>query len=255
MAIRPNTHVLVEGTIDFSRIFSRVEGEELAERLAKFGQGTQKPHTFVDLSDITVVPSSGIPGDFNDEEAFVYHSKGFDRPKHPEKKRCLHAENLSASLPQVLVRSEDGKHTPVTNLTGDLASGTRVRVVVRTYHVKSRNLDAISLEAILLDTPTVPYRAGNRLTSDSLAAFGIVIADAPVAAPQEQAPQAPQANTAAAPAAPVAQEAPVTAPVDNSIPPAPQPASPSIPSTPKASPFGGDEQPAWGTTQGINAPS
>lgn len=288
-----NIQVLVEGTVDYSRIASHIDGNELQRRIERDRSQfpTTTPHTLLELSNIQVYRTGAAGADGYAQptpgEAFV-ESKTFTR-KNAEKGICLTLENKTKNLPALLTRNaETGAYEQVVRPEGEIAPGTRVQAVLRVFHVAKYNKQGINLEAVLVSTPEVPYASGRGL---DLSAYGIELAgpivateaatsgqsqaQAPAdvsvttdaatglpAAPQpQQAQQAPQA-----PAQPMqqgfAQQPAQQAPAAPVVPPAaqyqvPQPhpgqQAPQPPAQ-QADPFAG-QNPQWaGQGQGIVAP-
>lgn len=183
-----NVQVLVQGTVDYSRVASHIEGDELARRVARDRSKfpTNTPHTLLEISNIQIYRTGpagqdGYPS-ATEAEAFV-EGKAFTR-KDPEKGLCLTLENKTKSLPALLVRNaETGQYEQVVQPQGEIAPGTQVQVVLRVFYVPQYAKKGINLEAVLFSTPTIPYTQGRGL---DLSAYGISLAG-PIVATQAAA--------------------------------------------------------------------
>lgn len=267
--IRPDQTVIVQGTIEYARTASLIDGDELERRVknSMSAYPTECPHTLINLSQPQIVPAD--PAQLSWEEAYV-QSQFFAHKKNPEKGFGYEAKNVTRNLPTVLALDPEnqGVYRQVIEPEGEIAKGTVVRIAVKTYQSKDNKTGrphrklGLGLEAIILSTAEVPYapRAGAR--NLDLSSFGITVSEplvatkgiesevpnaivgtdesglpaAPVAPVYQVAPAAQAAPVA--PAQPAAQTAPVapaaqTAPVAPVAPVAPTaPAQPIVPVAP-----------------------
>lgn len=174
-----NAKVMVEGTVDFARTASQIEGEELTRRVARDRSQfpTNTPHTLLEISQIQIVGTGPADANgyatLNEAEQFI-QSKTFTR-KDPEKGLCLTLENKTKNLPVLLAHNPQlGAYEQVVQPEGEIAPGTRVKALLRVYLAPKYNKLGFNLEAILVDTPEVPYASGRG--NLDLSAYGITLA-------------------------------------------------------------------------------
>ena len=263
-----NDIIYVSGLVDFSRITSHIDGEELVrdnERRVKNNmRPDNKPHTRMTISNAAVVCANPSAPTLSEQAIGerLYMSKA-----HPEKQMCFTAKNKTSSLPAVYSRA----HTTVRDLhtvlpEGEIAAGTHVTLILRIFGTQMNN--GISLDAVIVDEE--PVRFANALNAASASAlsnrgFNIIPASteelnaykaqlAQNANAQQPAYQQPvaQPNAYQQPAQPVgyaapAQPATYTAPAQPAAYTAPaQPAyvAPAQPAAPVQSAYVAPAQPA-----------
>lgn len=266
--IRPGQTIVVEGKIDYRSYISEIlSGSKLVEvnkrSLSQYPK--EVPHTVVRLTNAKVVYAD--PSAPSWEEYFIEHSGFFDFSKNPEKGKGYEAYNITRNLPALLAPTAEGSTelVQINPVEGELKVGTPVRIVLRTYESKNAKTGkpnarkGISLDAVILFTPEVPYYKPAGGGSLDLSAYGLTAPStitnvtpeaapeapagppAPAAAPAvpsaPAAPAAPAAPQAAAPQAPIVTPNPayeVASPIQPSAPVAPAPAAPETPAAPAA---------------------
>lgn len=261
-SIETNAKVYVDGIVDFSRITSLIEGDELtADNARKMQNGlkpTDKPHTRMTISHAAV--SYANPSAPTLAEQYIA-DRLYSSPKHPEKGLCYTAMNKTKNLPEIYAR--DGitsKRLERVNASAEVASDVSVTLVLRFFATTLNK--GVSLDAIIINEKPIRWAtSGYNGISSSLAERGFEIVDsdenatsvddvrsqlaaAPqnVAAPAQPAPVYAQPVVAPAPVAPASAPAPVApvtvpagayaAPVQTPV-TAAAPAAPARPTPPK----------------------
>ncbi|MGB3673967.1 MAG: hypothetical protein WA988_05980 [Candidatus Nanopelagicales bacterium] len=289
--IRPKIIIVVEGTVEFARTASLIQGAELERRVRNSPSQfpNTMPHTTITLSQPKIIQAD--PAQIGWEEAFV-RSSFFEYRKNPEKGFGFEAQNLTRNLPTLLAVDPEnpGSHRQIVNVEGEIAKGTIVRLVLSTFQSKDdkgkpRAKLGVGLEAIILSTAEVPYapKAGPR--NLDLSSYGITFSEpliatkgvesetrndivgtdesglpaAPVQPAAQQQPAAPTAPVQPAvqqqPAAPVQQQpAAPTAPVQPAV---QQPTAPVAPIVPISTAYQvpGPVQPAQQAAPGVANPA
>ena len=164
-----NDIIYVSGLVDFSRIASHIEGEELArdnERRVKNNmRPDNKPHTRMTISNAAVVCANPAAPTLSEQaiKERLYVSKA-----HPEKQMCFTAKNKTSSLPAVYSRANTtirDLHTVLPE--GEIANGTHVTLILRIFGTQMNN--GISLDAVIVDEE--PVRFANALNAASASAL------------------------------------------------------------------------------------
>lgn len=142
--IRPNQIIYVRGRLTFSRIASKIEGEELAKmNERKKAQGrkdiTEKPHTTATICNAQVVPAN--PAGLTPEEIFIAERMGMST-KNPENGNYCTSINKGNSLPKVMQLVSEGKYKEV-RVERELANGLDVTLVIRTFKGNPNNGTAL----------------------------------------------------------------------------------------------------------------
>lgn len=213
--------ILIRGKLAFSRLARFVDGQALVDSIARQrAQGrmypTTSPYTTVNLLDPQVM--AVVPNALTPEETFInesiYTSKSGDNAGH----LGYSIDSTGTSLPQVLVRNEDGTYAQVA-LDNDLATGLDVTLVLNVFKPRAYEKRGIGLSQVLVNEPLRYYSGG--VTETTLAARGIIVQGGlQTVTPSQDAPVAEEAGV---PAGSVienglampgpAQAAPVAAPV------------------------------------------
>lgn len=193
--LNPNTNFLISGTVGFSRISKRIEGEELQkdiQRQKALGRRVihDKPYTSLSINNAQVLIAT--PGKPTIEESYaqehLYKSSAKGATGY-----SFTGRNKSATLPAVYVHDPNNpnKVVPMNEpLTGELAVGLRVTLIMRTF--KSPQNNGVSLDGVILDEP-IRYYSSNTL---DLSAYGITVEGAPQAPIQDAAePETPVPTT------------------------------------------------------------
>ena len=207
---------IVRGEITFGRLVTPYEGEALkrynADRFARNSSAIalEGPLFVVNLKNAELVPTpkSKPDGTSGNEQFETFLSESlYTSDNKPEYGVQFSKEWRSGFPPQVFVKGEDGAFTQLEKgLTGDLATGVKVILVLGTFEGQSPKRGHIagsSVRQVFIDeTGPVRYFAGS-LDRDLLAGAGLRI-EGPVVLAQPTAPTAAgDAELAAeAPAAP-----------------------------------------------------
>lgn len=224
-SVPSNSKVYINGFVDFCRITSHIDGEELAadnaRKVAMGTRGTDKPHTRISISNCSI--------DYADKDAptiaeqFIAE-RLYLSTAHPERNQCYTAANKSRNLPAVYCRDNIKSKTlePVT-LTGELMQGVPVTIVLRFF---STNQNAgVSLDTVIVnEKPVKCYTGTNRSSEAALAERGFEIAAPSTCAPSVDDVRA-QLN---------AQPAPIPAPAPTAAPAAVAPAPAATSAVPSA---------------------
>lgn len=224
------TVFMVRGNIVFSRLMSKVDGEELRranENAAKIGKTAQnKPYTTIQISNARVL--CGDPNNLTPVETAatqrLYTSK-----KHPERKACFEVFDKGNSLPLIgVVDPENPSVVNGVNLEHDLTTGLDVTVVCEIYKPKMQPNNGVAIARVIVNEPIRYLQTDN--IDKVLKEQGVTWNPAPEVEPKTTStvtPAEPQAVPFNQPqAAPFGQ--PVTPPQGNPYTtqptPAPQPA-------------------------------
>lgn len=238
-SIEPNSKVYLTGIVDFSRIASQLDGDELAadnaRKLANGMKPTSKAHTRLSISHCAIDYAN--PAQPTLAEQFI-SEKLWRSTLHPEKEFCYAAINKSRNLPNLYCRENStSKQLEAVTATAELAIGTPVTIVLRFFTTNLNN--GVSLDSVIVNEKPIRWSAG--AAGNALADRGFEIVNASVDAVRNQLKE----ETPAAPAAPAAPEyvqpastsytQPAAAPASTAyVQPAAAPAAaPSLPVPPK----------------------
>jgi len=228
----------IRGKVAFSRIASRIEGQELAtqnmQAAAKGRIQHAKPYIFITINNPVILDNGKLPEQVKNciQERFFARQDGTV---------CFTQESKSPFLPTVVYSGEAGelkgqgiadKDNP---LQAELARDLDVTLGVNLY--SKNGFSGLGLNYVLINEP-IRYYSNSALAS-TLEAQGITYTPVqPTAAPAQQAPAAPvapQAPVYTAPQAPAAPQAPVYTPqAPVYTPQAPVYAAPQAPQAPVA---------------------
>lgn len=201
-----NPLIHVQGVINYNRLISRIDGEELARTIKndKSMYPQTKPHLILDLNNASVIPISGDPNQLTINETFVserrFESK---KPEQGMRYRITPTAINDSMLPTIWKRAsneanENGQYTYTqllsknmvealadkdgveANLTGDLPAGTPVRVVLRVYLPKGSPKRGIAIHSVYVEDDHVDTGMGG-VDRDALAKAGILLDRDPVA--------------------------------------------------------------------------
>lgn len=176
--LTPGATIMVRGKTTFSRLAKLVEGAELARsdasRVQNGMQAINRPHTSINLAQSSVVFAN--PAEPTKEEIFV-HERHFLSTKNPENGQSYSLDNKSNTLPIVGTRNANGQVEQVV-LTGDLAAGLDVTLVMRVYKPKGYPNCGLSLDYVIVEEELRYYSGG--ANSAELADRGIIFAAPPV---------------------------------------------------------------------------
>lgn len=183
----------VSGTLQFSRLLSRIQGEELARFNAqKSARGMftkSSPYITFTLENPRVTPTSGDDQKLTKEEFYV-HERFYERDNEegvPTKYYSLEASvGDKGSLPIVIKREsneakEDGTYDykQVSEPAGEIAPGTPVRIMLEVYKPKSQQNRGLAIRTIAVEDDEIDFLTPNAgLTSKQrkdLKARGIII--------------------------------------------------------------------------------
>lgn len=161
-SIAPGTIIMIRGNVTFSRIASRIEGDELAKRImeqqAKGWKPVDKPHTTLTIKNAMVLMQNPNAPTLAEKYATesLYISK-----QHPEYGYCYTGTNKSPNnLPDVGVREADGNTvTSVTPLQAELDNDLAVTLVLRVFKSKNAMNNGVSMDAVIVEEPIRYYSA------------------------------------------------------------------------------------------------
>lgn len=234
-SIPANSMVYVNGIVDYCRIASQIDGEELkasnARRVSLGSRAIEKPHTTITLRNCSVDYAN--PNAPTQAELFIAE-KFYASKAHPENSPCYTGYNKSKNLPTVYAReslqsSELEKIMP----EGEVAPGVPVTIILRFFSSAQNN--GVSLDAVIVNEKPIKWFNRN-ITDGALKARGFTIADN---APNVEDVRAQlEAEQPAAVAAPFPASAPAPAPASYAAPTVP--VSPSLPKPPDG--YGYDAQ-------------
>lgn len=241
-SVEPGAQVFLSGVVDYSRIASHIEGEELAadnaRKLAKGMRAVEKPHTRLVMAHCKLEYAN--PAAPTIAERFIAE-RLYKSIAHPDKEDCFSAVNKSRNLPNLYCRENAvSKQLEPAELTAELAAGTPVTIMLRFF---STNQNAgVSLDTVIVNQKPIRWNTGANAAALAERGFEIITpTEAPVDAIRAQL-ETPVAAAApsAMPAAPV-QAAPyinptAAAPSAMSATPAqavPPVAEPTLPIPPK----------------------
>lgn len=227
--------VYITGTVEYSRIASHIDGEELAadnaKKVARGMRATDKPHTRLTINHCAI--DYADPANPTIAEQFIAE-RMYVSTVHPENGQCYTASNKSRNLPSIYCRENiQSKSLEPVTAAGELSSGSSVTIMLRFFSTKQNS--GVSLDSVIVNEKPVKWYSGrDRGAAAALAERGFVITEPADGEPtvnevREQLSQpVPPAPTAASyvPPAP----APTAA---SYVQPAPAPAAtPSLPKPP-----------------------
>jgi hypothetical protein len=178
--IPDNEVIFVTGTVEFSRIRSRLEGEELKEdnaRKIKNGMiADDRPHTSLSISNASVIPAN--PGALTVGEQYI-QQRFYTSPKNPQKGLNFTGKNRGNSLPVVYAREAAEKITEIIP-EGELAAGQRVMLTLRCFGSKKPGVHkGISLDGVICEeTPKYFVPGMNTAVLNSLQSRGLTVTSA-----------------------------------------------------------------------------
>ena len=150
--IEPNTIAMLNGKVSFSRIMSRIEGEELEKDIKRqrdFGRqfAVDKPHIKIQLFDAKVLINETTGKTKFDTflEEHMFQSSQADKPGWSYSK-----EFTSSKLPKIIQKSDTGNHE--IEAKGELATGLDVTLVLRVFGSDKGN-NGYSLDAVIINEP------------------------------------------------------------------------------------------------------
>lgn len=250
--VEPGTTFMVRGNLTFSRITSRIEGEELTRRIDSARRNgiipIDKPHTTASINHARVVytnvDQNGNPVSKTLIEQYAEESL-YQSSKNPQQGLHYNAYNKGTNLPNVGVLAEDGKTVNGVIPEHELANGLDVTLVMRVFKPKTQMNHGVCLEGVIVNEP-IRYYDGNAM-ANSLSEHGITWNPAPAPAnqPANQPVQNPYQSSNTAPQ--TSQDEPFGQPVK---PPVGNPYSTSAPAPAQTAPeqnfetFSPSQQPA-----------
>lgn len=181
-AIEAGTTVYVNGIVDFSRIATRIEGEELesdnARKVSRGMRPTDKPHTRLTITHAAVsyekgVDANGNPIQSTQAEQFIAE-KFYQSKLHPDKGLCYTGMNKSKNLPTLYCReNSQSKILEPVKVAGELVAGTNVTLIMRFFKTNQNN--GVSLDAVIVNQKPVQFGNGNNAMASTLAARGFQV--------------------------------------------------------------------------------
>lgn len=193
--LKEDQTIVVRGKLEYSRLMSMIDGEELQRRIAQQRQigsmyFTDKPHTTITLRGVQVVYSD--PNNPTVEEQYVAQ-KCYNSKKHPDKGLMFNLDNKSPFLPPVWVPSNPANlaegYVQLTDPEGELDNGLDISLIMTTFKAGNNANLGLGLTAVVVNEEP-RYYSNNRVDRDKLAALGIVFNSNPVNPNYNLAPQA-----------------------------------------------------------------
>lgn len=175
-SIKAGSVVYVNGIVDFSRIATRIEGEELNEdnrrRIANGMRTVDKAHTRLSISNAAIAYADATQPTL--AEKFI-SEKLYTSKKSPQKGLCYTGFNKSKNMPEVYCRSNAASDTlEAVNLEGELSSGQSVTLVLRFFATKQNN--GVSLDAVIVNNK--PVKCGGNSMANTLETRGFKVVPA-----------------------------------------------------------------------------
>lgn len=212
--------VYVTGIVEYSRIASHIDGEELAadnaKKVARGMRATDKPHTRLTINhcaiDYANPAAPTIAEQFIAERLYV-------STVHPDNGQCYTASNKSRNLPSIYCRenAQSKSLEPVTT-AGELSSGVPVTIMLRFFSTNQNS--GVSLDSVIVnEKPVKWYSSRDRGAAAALAERGFVITE-----PVDGAPTVNEVREQLSQPVPPVPPAPTAAAY---VPPAPAPAAPT----------------------------
>lgn len=170
--------ITVTGYVQFSRIGSVIEGEELKrsdERRSSRGAITiGKEHTALTLRDPKIVPQSGNPDNLTIDELYI--QEHFYKGTSDQNTYFYGIINRGRILPDVYaIRQDDKTKADKVDLDGkELARGLKVSVIMVVFNAKAYNRKGVGIKLITVNEPIRFYEAGSASNNAALAAMGLV---------------------------------------------------------------------------------
>lgn len=175
--LREGQHILVQGTISFSRLAALIEGEALQRSIQQAtARGalypTKVPHTTVSLVDAQVLPADANA--ITPEEQFVFEKIFAIKSGDNAGKPGFSIDNKSNYLPTVLEMDPDnaGEYRQLV-LERDLATGMSVILVLETFKQGDYAKRGLGLQQVILQEPVRYYSSG--FDASALSARGIIV--------------------------------------------------------------------------------
>jgi hypothetical protein len=224
--LTPKATMVVEGTLAFSRLVTRYEGDELAKRVASSRQAGQRypttePYYTISLLDPQVVQLGTTP---SVEEQYIAE-RFFTHRSGKNAGRTGFSFDAVATFPPS--RYQFLGHSQIEAIEDDreLDSGLRVRLVLTVFHSEKNQANGVGLDAVLVMDKArffEPQTIGSAV--ETLRGLGLTVIEPPApvqtaAAPAQAAPEpVPAVQTAdpwtvdlPAPAIPAQNTAPALA--------------------------------------------
>lgn len=177
-AIPDKSMVYVTGIVDYSRISSHIDGEELAADNAKKAQkgmrGTDKPHTRLTINQCAVDYEN--PSAPTLAEQYIAESL-YKSTVHLENGMYYTATNKSRNLPAIFCRvNSQSKELRAVTTEGELAQGVPVTIALRFFATNQNS--GVSLDSIIVNETPVKWFAATRGPEAALAARGFTVTNA-----------------------------------------------------------------------------
>lgn len=174
----------VRGNVSFSRIATRIEGDELEQdkqrRRARGWIPVERPYTTMTINNARVIYYHG-PQNKRNEEIYAEESL-YTSQRNAGAGFFFSAQNRGRKLPWVGVLDADGKTVnQVPNLEGELANGLDVTLIMRVFQGKPNK--GVSLDGVIVHEPIRYFnfeQPGNGLSE-----LGLKFNPAPVQTPAQ----------------------------------------------------------------------
>lgn len=156
--LQPNTYFMVEGQIEFSRLYSKIEGEELANRnrndRSRGLQVTDTPYTTATINHAKVLqlgPTKSLAEQYGEQKLY--------KSKNDPGNMKFQGRNKGNSLPTIYQQAEPSNlNLKQIVLDGDLAVGSDVILIMKVFKGNTNN--GVSLEGVIVKGDIKLY-AGN----------------------------------------------------------------------------------------------
>lgn len=164
-SVESGSVVYINGTVDFSRITKRLEGEELAadntRRVANGLRPMDKPYTSLSIHNAAIAYANPAQPTLAEQclAERLYTAKNQSRSG-----LSYTGINKSKFMPEIYCRNSiTSTELEAVVPEGELASGTNVTLVMRFFKTKQNN--GVSLDAIIVNEKPVRYGTVNSLTT------------------------------------------------------------------------------------------
>lgn len=201
--------IIVRGTVSFSELAERVEGQKLLDKIERQKKlnmfPINDPHYSVTIVDVEIEPEylgTPLAQYYGDQ---VYTNK--------DGKLALTLVSKSNFPPAFFHEQEDGTAVQLDNLEAELGTGQEIKVLINTFGSKRYANMGSGVNAILLPAGNINYYSNT--ASASIAAFGLKLSDDPAPSVQSKEEVVEDANANPFGASATTETKVETSPVDN----------------------------------------
>lgn len=233
LGVQPKDSIAIKGNVSYSRILTKVEGEELKEADARRAQKNQivigKPYYSITITNPVVTHGAGTP-------LATFHEQSIYTNKNGEP--AMSFTSKSAIPIRFYQLAEDGSAHPVT-FEAELGQNQEVWLLIDAYRPKNFNNIGSTFSAVMVPAGEIKYYQSG--IANDLAGFGVApsptqnagqsVPQPNLGVPTQTQPMQNQTQTQAVPTQAPFQQAANQAPTQ-------QPNQTGMPSMPPGGPFG-----------------